>query len=97
MTTPNGHRGRTDAAGAGTIALGGELTVHRLGFGAMRLPEDRRQAHVLLRRRLVCGDHQPDHCGDLHPGRLGRPLPEASGNCGRDRARGGGGVTTEPA
>lgn len=36
-------------------------------------------------------------CGDLHPGRLGRQLPEASGNCGRDRTRSGDGVTIEPA
>lgn len=28
------------AAGSGTIALGGELTVNRLGFGAMRLTGD---------------------------------------------------------
>jgi hypothetical protein len=37
------------------------------------------------------------HGGDLHPGRLGRQLPEASGNCGRDRTRSGDGVTIEPA
>ena len=28
------------AAGSGTISLGGELTVNRLGFGAMRLTGD---------------------------------------------------------
>jgi pyridoxine 4-dehydrogenase len=43
---------------AGTVTLGGELTVHRLGFGAMRLtgdgiwgpPKDRKAAIAVLRR-----------------------------------------------
>lgn len=45
------------AVSAGTVNLGGELTVHRLGFGAMRLtgdgiwgpPKDRRAAIAILR------------------------------------------------
>jgi pyridoxine 4-dehydrogenase len=43
---------------AGTISLGGEVVVNRLGFGAMRLPgiwnepEDPREAHRLLRRAV---------------------------------------------
>jgi pyridoxine 4-dehydrogenase len=45
---------------AGTVSLGGELTVHRLGFGAMRLtgegiwgfPKDRKAAIAVLRRAL---------------------------------------------
>src|SRR6202049_1276074 len=48
------------AAGSGTIALGGELTVNRLGFGAMRLtgdgiwglPKDRKGALMVLRRAV---------------------------------------------
>lgn len=48
------------AAAAGTITLGGELTVHRLGFGAMRLtgegiwgpPKDRSRAVATLRRAV---------------------------------------------
>jgi pyridoxine 4-dehydrogenase len=48
-----------DAGAAGTIALG-DLTVNRLGFGAMRLtgsgvwgpPEDRGGAHAVLRRAI---------------------------------------------
>ncbi len=36
MTTVNSTRG-IPAAAAGTITLGGDLTVHRMGFGAMRL------------------------------------------------------------
>src|SRR5256884_791225 len=48
------------AASSGTISLGGELTVHRLGFGAMRLtgegiwgpPKDRKRALAVLRRAV---------------------------------------------
>ena len=50
-------------AAAGTFAIAGEHTVHRLGFGAMRLcgpmvwgyPEDRQNAGVVLRRALELG------------------------------------------
>lgn len=48
---------------AGDISLGGELSVHRLGFGAMRLtgegiwgpPKDRKQALAVLRRAVELG------------------------------------------
>lgn len=48
---------------AGTVSLGGELTVHRLGFGAMRLtgegiwgpPKDRKAAIAVLRRVVELG------------------------------------------
>ena len=51
------------AAASGTIALGGELTVNRLGFGAMRLtgdgiwgpPKDRATAFAVLRRAIDLG------------------------------------------
>ena len=51
------------AATAGTIELGGELTVNRLGFGAMRLtgdgiwgpPRDRAAAIAVLRRAVELG------------------------------------------
>ena len=51
------------AATSGTFTLGGELTVNRLGFGAMRLtgpgiwgpPEDRDQCRRVLRRALDLG------------------------------------------
>ena len=51
------------AASAGTISLGGELTVNRLGFGAMRLtgegiwgpPRDRAAAMAVLRRAVELG------------------------------------------
>ena len=49
---------KVDAAAAGTFRLGGDLPVHRLGFGAMRItgkgiwgpPEDRGEALRVLRR-----------------------------------------------
>src|SRR5881227_4414398 len=48
------------AASSGTISLGGELTVHRLGFGAMRItgdgiwgpPKDPAAAIAVLRRAV---------------------------------------------
>src|SRR3954468_20744127 len=51
------------AAAAGTIRLGGDLTVHRLGFGAMRVtgdgvwgpPSDLDQARAVLRRAVELG------------------------------------------
>lgn len=51
------------AALSGTVTLGGELTVNRLGFGAMRItgegiwgpPKDRRQALAVLRRAVELG------------------------------------------
>ncbi|MGA8621319.1 MAG: aldo/keto reductase [Candidatus Sulfotelmatobacter sp.] len=51
------------ATSAGTITLGGELTVNRLGFGAMRLtgegiwgpPKDRAAAIAVLRRAVELG------------------------------------------
>src|SRR5262250_165466 len=51
------------AAAAGTIGIGGDLTVNRLGFGAMRItgrgiwgePTDREQAQAVLRRAVELG------------------------------------------
>jgi aryl-alcohol dehydrogenase-like predicted oxidoreductase len=51
------------AAAAGTITLGGDLTVHRLGYGAMRItgkgiwgpPEDRNAAIATLRHAIELG------------------------------------------
>jgi pyridoxine 4-dehydrogenase len=56
MSTPN-------AAAGGTFALGGDLNVHRLGFGSMRLtgqgiwgePKDRNEAKRVLQRLLDLG------------------------------------------
>lgn len=62
MTTVNTARG-VPAAAAGTITLGGELTVNRMGFGAMRLtgrgiwgpPADPDQAVRVLQRAVELG------------------------------------------
>ncbi len=51
------------ATGAGTFALGGDLEVDRLGFGAMRItgrgiwgpPADRAEAKAVLRRAVELG------------------------------------------
>src|SRR5262245_9836970 len=56
MTTAN-------ASAAGTLDIGGDLTVNRLGFGAMRLtgrgimgePADRDEAKAVLRRAVELG------------------------------------------
>jgi pyridoxine 4-dehydrogenase len=53
----------TDASAAGTLTLGGELEVRRLGFGAMRItgegiwgpPADREEAKAVLRRAVELG------------------------------------------
>jgi pyridoxine 4-dehydrogenase len=53
----------TDASAAGTLTLGGELEVRRLGFGAMRItgegiwgpPADREEATAVLRRAVELG------------------------------------------
>jgi len=51
------------AASAGSVSLGGEISVHRLGFGAMRLtgegiwgpPKDHKTALAVLRRAVELG------------------------------------------
>jgi pyridoxine 4-dehydrogenase len=53
----------TTLAAAGTIGVGGDLTVHRLGYGAMRItgdgiwgePPDRNAAKAVLRRAVELG------------------------------------------
>jgi pyridoxine 4-dehydrogenase len=54
---------RTTAADAGTVDIGGDITVNRLGFGAMRItgrgiwgdPPDRNEARAVLRRAIELG------------------------------------------
>jgi pyridoxine 4-dehydrogenase len=56
-------RSQITAANAGTIDVGGDLTVNRIGFGAMRItgpgiwgdPQDREGAKAALRRALDLG------------------------------------------
>jgi len=63
MNTKNGNKRGLSAAAAGTISLGGELTVNRLGFGAMRItgdgiwgpPKNRAGAIAVLRRAVELG------------------------------------------
>jgi aryl-alcohol dehydrogenase-like predicted oxidoreductase len=51
------------AAAAGSMTLGGDLVVRRMGFGSMRLtgqgiwgdPPDRAKAHAVLRRAVDWG------------------------------------------
>jgi len=53
----------TTAADAGTVDIGGDITVNRLGFGAMRItgrgiwgdPPDRNEARAVLRRAIELG------------------------------------------
>ena len=55
--------GQPDASAAGTIDIGGDLTVNRMGFGAMRItgqgiwgpPANREQAQAVLRRAVELG------------------------------------------
>ncbi len=55
--------GQPDASASGTIDVGGDLTVNRMGFGAMRVtgqgiwgpPPDRDQAQAALRRAVELG------------------------------------------
>jgi len=57
------RKNAVSAAAAGTVSIGGELSVHRLGFGAMRLtgqgiwggPNDRKEALAVLRRAVELG------------------------------------------
>jgi pyridoxine 4-dehydrogenase len=63
MNEKNGNIRDLPAAASGTISLGGELTVNRLGFGAMRItgdgiwgpPKDRVAAIAVLRRAIELG------------------------------------------
>lgn len=66
----------SSAANSGTITLGGELTVHRMGFGAMRItgegiwgpPKDREQALAVLRRAIELDINFIDTADSYGPG-----------------------------
>src|ERR1700693_4306200 len=63
MNNKTEKRERLSAAASGAISLGGELTVNRLGFGAMRItgegiwgpPKDPARAIAVLRRAVELG------------------------------------------
>jgi pyridoxine 4-dehydrogenase len=77
MATPRDHPSTIGAAGAGTFPLGGDLTVARLGFGAMRLPQDHGQARALLRRAVELGVRLIDTAEFYGPGTSERLIAEA--------------------
>ncbi len=77
MTTPQ-RRNQTDlqpATRSGTFAIGADLPVHRLGFGAMRLtgpgvwgePADRPEAIAVLRRAIELGINLIDTADSYGP------------------------------
>src|SRR6476469_10368112 len=69
MTAPS------SAASSGTIGIGGDLTVRRMGFGAMRLtgagswgdPRDRDEAKAVLRRAIELGVNCIDTANSYGP------------------------------
>ena len=72
MTETNGH---PDASAAGTFAIGGDLEVNRLGFGAMRItgegiwgdPADPEEAKAVLRRVVEIGINLIDTADSYGP------------------------------
>src|SRR5438477_12099079 len=79
------------AGAAGTIDVGGDLTVNRLGFGAMRItgsgvwgpPADRDEAKAVLRRAVELGinfidtaDSYGPHVSEELIGETLHPYPE---------------------
>ena len=93
-------RARTLAAASGTFSLGGDLPIHRLGYGAMRItgpgvwgePADRNEAIRVLRRAVELGvtlidtadSYGPAVSEDLIREAL-HPYPSRSGHCRRGR------------
>src|ERR1700704_5810312 len=73
------------AARSGTFPLGGDLPVHRLGFGAMRLtgrgiwgePRDPREALAVLRRAVELGVNLIDTADSYGPEVSERLIAEA--------------------
>src|SRR6266478_218471 len=73
------------AAAAGTISLGGELTVNRLGYGTMRItgegiwgpPKDRAQALAVLRRAVELGVNFIDTADSYGPNTSEELIAEA--------------------
>src|SRR6266478_6154300 len=73
------------AAAAGTISLGGELTVNRLGYGAMRItgegiwgpPKDRAAALAVLRRAVELGGNFIDTADSYGPNTSEELIAEA--------------------
>jgi len=75
----------TTAAAAGSITLGGDLPVHRLGFGAMRItgrdiwgdPRDPAEARQVLQRAVALGVNFIDTADSYGPGVSERLIADA--------------------
>src|SRR5579859_5677849 len=75
----------TSAAAAGTIEIGGDMVVHRMGFGAMRItgegiwgdPPDIERAKATLRRALELGVNFIDTADAYGPDVSERLIAEA--------------------
>ena len=73
------------AAGAGTFTIGGDLTVNRLGYGAMRItgkgvwgaPADKAAALATLRRAVELGVNLIDTADSYGPGTSEELIAEA--------------------
>jgi pyridoxine 4-dehydrogenase len=73
------------ASASGTYAIGGDTTVHRLGFGAMRIvgagvwgdPPDREEAKAVLRRAVELGIDLIDTADSYGPGTSEELIAEA--------------------
>lgn len=80
---PVAHESAPVASLAGTIELGGEVSVNRLGFGAMRLPgvrgqpKDPQEAHRILRRAIELGVNFIDTAHAYGPETSERLIAEA--------------------
>jgi pyridoxine 4-dehydrogenase len=80
------------AAAGGTVSLGGEITVNRLGFGAMRLtgegiwgpPKDRAAAIAVLRRAVELGVNFIDTADSYGPYVNEELIAEALAPCPKD-------------
>ena len=79
--------GRPTAAAAGKIDVGGDLTVNRLGFGAMRItgpgvwgdPPDRDRAKQAVRRAIELDVNFIDTADSYGPARWPRAASHACG------------------
>jgi pyridoxine 4-dehydrogenase len=69
------NKTKVSASAAGSVSLGGELAVHRLGFGAMRItgegiwgpPKNRKAALAVLRRAVELGVNFIDSADSYGP------------------------------
>jgi pyridoxine 4-dehydrogenase len=84
-TPDNTDAARRPAAASGTLAIGGDLPVHRLGFGTMRLtgagvwgePDDHAEAVAVLRRAVELGIDLIDTADSYGPEVAERLIAEA--------------------